>query len=467
MRLLFLITSFLAFVILASGQAPKRFKYQAVLRDPSGQIIKEQLVKVRISIRKGTPTGQEAYRETHTATTNANGLINLEIGSGTANIGSLAAIAWTQGPFFVNVGLDRTGGENFIDLGTSQLLSVPYALHANFADSANVKTSLAQVLAVGNDGGAKIIRNLDGLFVGSDVVKTDAALEIASSTKGFLPPRLTVEERDKIKNPSPGLVIFNKTSGCLNYHNAGSWFELCGQCVPQPSAAVAGADMLEVVGTTVTLSAIAPAVGKGKWSIVTGAGGTFQNDTVPTTLFNGIKGNTYNLRWTVANSCRANQDEVVINFSAGDPKIGDEFEGGIIAWLNTGSRSAMVVSKTDLASDAVWGCPATNIGTIDGPGGDNTLKIVQQCGPNTAGKLCDDYSAGGSSNWHLPSLGELYLVYYNLARVGKGGFTDGVYWSSTEESATTAWSQNMANGQGPASSKTSALRVRAVRFVSY
>jgi hypothetical protein len=90
---------------------------------------------MRISILQTSPIGKAVYTEKQTPTTNANGLISVEIGGGSVLAGNFASINWTAGPYFVKTEVDPSGGSNYSIIGTSQLLSVPYALHAKTADS--------------------------------------------------------------------------------------------------------------------------------------------------------------------------------------------------------------------------------------------------------------------------------------------------------------------------------------------
>ncbi len=123
------------------AQAPEMFKYQTVVRNNSGDIVKNQNVALRVSIVQGNENGTAVYSETHHKATNEFGLLNLEIGDGTVNSGSFSEIDWSEGPFFVSVELDPNNGNNFVFMGTSQLLSVPFALHANTAEELNLSTA--------------------------------------------------------------------------------------------------------------------------------------------------------------------------------------------------------------------------------------------------------------------------------------------------------------------------------------
>ncbi len=128
---------YLAVLITAStfAQTPQKMSYQAVIRNASNALITNQIVGMRISILQGSASGTAVYTETQTPTTNSNGLITIEIGGGTLVSGSFLTINWANGLFFVKTETDPSGGNTYSITGTSQLLSVPYALHAKTADS--------------------------------------------------------------------------------------------------------------------------------------------------------------------------------------------------------------------------------------------------------------------------------------------------------------------------------------------
>lgn len=115
------------------SQSPKSFKYQAVLRNSAGEVIQNQTVAIKINILQGSINGTNAYIETHSTTTNQFGLVNLNIGEGTSS-NDFSTIDWSSGPYFLKVELDASG--TFTEIGTSQLLSVPYALYAKKAGEA-------------------------------------------------------------------------------------------------------------------------------------------------------------------------------------------------------------------------------------------------------------------------------------------------------------------------------------------
>ena len=109
------------------GQVPSGFKYQAVLRDASGNVRVTTNVSIDVAILQGSAIGTQIFVETHLVTTNEFGLVNMEIGS--KNPTGFNEIDWSAGPYFIKINVDN------IEMGTSQLLSVPYALYAKTAEN--------------------------------------------------------------------------------------------------------------------------------------------------------------------------------------------------------------------------------------------------------------------------------------------------------------------------------------------
>lgn len=115
------------------SQAPEKMSYQAVMRNGSGQLLVNQAIAVKVSILQGSPAGAAVYSERLTGNTNANGLISLEIGTGTVLTGTFATIDWPTGSYYLKTETDPAGGTSYTIVGTSQLLSVPYAMYAKSA----------------------------------------------------------------------------------------------------------------------------------------------------------------------------------------------------------------------------------------------------------------------------------------------------------------------------------------------
>jgi hypothetical protein len=112
------------------AQSPEMMSYQAVVRDVADNLVASSPVGVQISILQGSSSGTASYVETHTPTSNQNGLVSIEIGNGTLVSGDFDTIDWASGPYFIKTETDPTGGTSYTISGISQLLSVPYALYA-------------------------------------------------------------------------------------------------------------------------------------------------------------------------------------------------------------------------------------------------------------------------------------------------------------------------------------------------
>ena len=116
------------------AQSPNSFKYQATARNSQGALVMNQEISMRVSIIHDNPSGDVVYQEIFSTTTNSLGLININIGEGDSN-DDFSQIQWSDGSFFIKIEMDIDGGSNYQDFGTSQLLSVPYALYSNTSGS--------------------------------------------------------------------------------------------------------------------------------------------------------------------------------------------------------------------------------------------------------------------------------------------------------------------------------------------
>ena len=116
------------------AQSPDKISYQAVIRDASDDLVTNRSVGIQISILQGSASGTALYVESHTPATNANGLVSIEMGTGTTS-DDFSTIDWASGPYFIKTETDPSGGTSYSITGTSQLLSVPYALHAKTAET--------------------------------------------------------------------------------------------------------------------------------------------------------------------------------------------------------------------------------------------------------------------------------------------------------------------------------------------
>ncbi|QRQ99681.1 tail fiber domain-containing protein [Dyadobacter sandarakinus] len=132
-------TSFIFLLILAirlHAQAPEQFSFQGVARNAGGQVVANATVAIRLSILKNTAFGEVVYRETHKPLTSSGGAFTLIVGTGTADHGQFSDIDWKAASWFLHVEADPAGGAAFVDLGTTQFLSVPYAIFSNQSNQA-------------------------------------------------------------------------------------------------------------------------------------------------------------------------------------------------------------------------------------------------------------------------------------------------------------------------------------------
>ena len=118
------------------AQAPQKMSYQAVIRNSNNSLIVSTPIGIKVSVLQGSANGTVTYSETQVQNTNINGLVSLEIGMGTALIGTFASINWANGPYFIQTEVDPNGGVNYSVMGVTELISVPYALY-----SANAQVS--------------------------------------------------------------------------------------------------------------------------------------------------------------------------------------------------------------------------------------------------------------------------------------------------------------------------------------
>jgi hypothetical protein len=123
----------LLLVISLVAQTPQKLSYQAVIRNSEGKLVQNSPVGLRFTILQNSPTGPAVYSETFTVNTNVNGLVTVAIGSGTSS-GSFEDIDWVTGNYWLKTETDPAGGTSYSITGSSQFLSVPYALYAGKAN---------------------------------------------------------------------------------------------------------------------------------------------------------------------------------------------------------------------------------------------------------------------------------------------------------------------------------------------
>lgn len=216
------IISFIGIVLgffMASAQAPEKMSYQAVIRNNSGQLMTNQSVAVKVSILQGSPAGAAVYSERLTGNTNTNGLVSLEIGSGTVLTGTFSAINWSTGSYYLKTEIDPTGGTNYTIAGTSQLLSVPYALYAKSAGGGGGSFTIPYTSTVNNSGSLfSLINDGDGTsFEGVNNTTTSSIAAVKGVVTNIAPGGFSAGVRG-INNGTGGLGV-----GVWGSQNGSGW----------------------------------------------------------------------------------------------------------------------------------------------------------------------------------------------------------------------------------------------------
>lgn len=130
------------------AQVPDGFGFQAVVRDNQGQLASNKVVNIRISILQGSENGNGIYAENHSVRANTQGLVSLTVGGGSGTSGEFSAIDWSRGPYFLKVEADAEGGMDYQLVATTQLMAVPYALHARSSETLDGTVSFGQITDV-------------------------------------------------------------------------------------------------------------------------------------------------------------------------------------------------------------------------------------------------------------------------------------------------------------------------------
>ena len=356
------------------AQSPEKMSYQAVVRDGSNALVSSTAVGMQISLLQGSASGTAVYVETQTPTSNANGLVSLEIGSGTVVSGDFTTIDWANGPYFIKTETDPTGGTSYTITGTSQLLSVPYALHAKTAE-----TVTGTITETDPIFGASVASGITG----TDTTNWNNKLDSYTET-----------------DPIFGASVASGITGTdiTNWNN-------------KQDQLVAGTN-ITIVGNTIS---------------ATGGGST---------------NNFY---------------------------LGQDTLGGIVFYIYIGSdgnQHGLIVNKNE--STAQWESSGTTTNaTRSWDGAYNTGLMTSSPAANYVNGLTD----GGFTDWYLPSIDELSILWHNRFHANNalnaGGFTllsnTVLYWSSTEDSATDALCFLFNRGYSSSYGKSYTYSVRAVR----
>jgi hypothetical protein len=415
------------------AQAPQGFNYQATVRNSSGALIVNQNVNFKFNIMLNSQTSVPVFTETHYVPTDDVGQVNLIIGQGTATTGTFSTINWGTGNYYL--GIELNTGSGYVAMGTTQLLSVPYALYANSSGNAQAPTpDLATVLAVNNGANNSQIKNL------ADPTEVQDA-----ATKAYVD--------NKIPNGS--------NIGEVLTWNGTSWTSITSsQMLPAVStlsistisntSAISGGEVTSQGGSLVTARGICFGITPNPFvsgDHTTDASGT---GTFSSNMASLSPSTTYYVRAYATNSygtSYGNQQSFTTLYTP-SVSIGQAYQGGVVGYVYqpgdngyvAGETHGIIASTADLSNGIIWNNNSFNIttttGVVLGTGLTNTNLIESSLGNsfNYAAKICFDLVQGGYSDWFLPSLEELQKLYDNKSLIG--GFTSNYYWSSSKEDDT-------------------------------
>ncbi|MCF8462248.1 MAG: tail fiber domain-containing protein [Flavobacteriales bacterium] len=181
-KILLITLLFFAVASISMAQTWQKFNYQGVARNALGEVLDNQAVGVRITVHSGTAAGTTVYKETHAVTTNDFGLFDLVLGGGTVVSGTFGSIGWGADDFFVQVEMDPAGGTAYADMGTSQLLAVPYALYAETAGPLATGTSGQTLRHDGTAWAANSFLYNNGSSIGIGTSSPTRRLQVAGAS---------------------------------------------------------------------------------------------------------------------------------------------------------------------------------------------------------------------------------------------------------------------------------------------
>ncbi len=429
------------------AQSPQKMSYQAVIRDASGVLVTEQLVGMQVSILLGATDGPVVYSETQTPTTNANGLVSIEIGTGISGY-DFSTVDWANGPYFLKTETDLGGGTSYSIEGVCQLLSVPYALHAKTAESLSGEITesdpwfSASSAASINPTDLSNLGNLSGINTGDQdisgiAVNTQAIKDTASALRAEMPDvsGFISNESDPLYSGSEAANITETditNLGNLSGINTGDQ-DISGIAVNtqaiKDSANAIRADMF---------------VGDMNYQNITNLADPDNDQDAATKAYVDVLRNEVNLL------------KLALENNAASSSISDLLSAGVtVSELLEVGQTVAELLEAGVAASEMKGLfyqggiifdldESTGTGLIcavsDQNGGGETTWV-------NATAICNGLTLNGFDDWYLPSLTELGTVHANKDLINSAAALNGgsnfqwagPYWSSTLMGSSYAW----------------------------